>query len=229
MTIQVGHAQFRTRWSGQIVRVLRFAAMGSEGQRDLRGTLNQDREKDAILSFPAAGTELLSFESNHDKIELPSIRYNDYAKFEGLTPALELRARTGKTDAPGREIYSRCAKSIVQVGPVGAKPPGYLTAPVGLTLEIVPEKDPHLLKVGEAMPVQVLYQGKPLAGATVMLTNLEFDSNPLETRISDRTGHASFLVPHVGTWLINVVWTRPIQNNPDADFDTTFSSLSFGY
>lgn len=229
MTIQVGHAQFRTRWSGQLERVLRFTAMGAKGGRDLRDTLKQDHDRDALLYFPTPGTELLSFESNHATSVLPSIRFNDYAKFEGLTPALELRARTGKTDAPGREIYSRCAKAIVQVGPIGAQPPSYLTKPVGLTLEIVPEKDPHLLKIGEPMPVQVLYQGKPLPGATVMLTSLQFDSNPLETRISDRSGRASFLVPRVGSWLINVLWTRPLQNNPDADFDTTFSSLTFGY
>jgi hypothetical protein len=229
MTIQVGHAQFRTRWSGQVERVIRFVDIGSKARRDLRGDLKSDYYRDATLSFPAAGTEVLAFESNHATSVLPAIRFNDYLKFEGLTPALQLRAKTGKTEAPGREIYSRCAKAIVQVGQPGARSDAQVTTPVGLTLEIVPEKNPYALKMGEQLPVRVLYQGRPLAGATVMLTNLQFDGQPLQTKISDPSGHASFIVPHVGGWLVNVLWTRPIQNNPDADFDTTFSSLTFGF
>jgi uncharacterized GH25 family protein len=229
MTIQVGHAQFRTRWSGQVERVVRFVDIGAKTQRDLRADLKTDYQRDATVTFPTAGTEVLAFESNHAASILPAIRFNDYIKFEGLTPALQLRAKTGKTDAPGREIYSRCAKAIVQVGKPGAKPEAHITAPVGLTLEIVPEKNPYALKLGEPLPVHVLYHGHPLAGATVMLTNLEFDAAPLQTKISDASGHASFSVPHVGTWLVNVLWTKPLQGNPVADFDTTFSSLTFGF
>ena len=47
--------------------------------------------------------------------------------------------------------------------------------------------------------------------------------------LSDAAGRASFAVPRTGTWLINVIWTKPIKGNPKADFDTTFSSLTFGY
>ena len=229
MTIQVGHAQFRTRWSGNIERVVRFTAIGPKDRPDLRGTLKPDRERDATLTFPVAGTQVLVFQSNHAASVLPSIRFNDYLKAEGLTPALTLRAQTGKTGAPGREIYSRCAKALIEVGAPGHRIEPQVTAAVGLPLEIVPLRNPYALSVGEQLPVQILYQGHPLAGATVMLTNLEFDGQALETKVSDRTGRASFVVPHVGTWLVNVLWTQPIRGNPDADFDTTFSSLTFGY
>ena len=228
MTIQVGHAEFRARWSGQSERVQRFVDVGALERHDLHGALHQTPDHDAILGFNRPGAHVLAFESNHASSVLPAIRFNDYLKFEGLTPALDLRARTGKTDTPGREIYSRCAKALVQVGP-GDGPDAQVTTPVGLTLEIVPEKDPYTLKGGEPLPVQVLYQGHPLAGATVMLTNLEFDGQPLSTKLSDRSGRTAFVVPHVGTWLVNVLWTRPLRGHPEADFDTTFSSLTFGY
>jgi uncharacterized GH25 family protein len=93
----------------------------------------------------------------------------------------------------------------------------------------VPDQSPYLLKPGQRLGVRVLYQGRPLPGATVMLTNLEFDRRPLDTQVSDRSGHVSFAPPRVGSWLVNVLWTRSIQGNPAADFDTTFSSLTFGY
>ena len=77
--------------------------------------------------------------------------------------------------------------------------------------------------------MQVLYQGRPLQGALVKLTNLEFDGRPLESHLSDKDGRAAFKVPLVGTWLVNVIWTQPIKGNPQADFETTFSSLTFAF
>jgi len=32
-----------------------------------------------------------------------------------------------------------------------------------------------------------------------------------------------------GNWMVSVVWTRPIKNNKAADYDTVFTSLTFGY
>ena len=75
----------------------------------------------------------------------------------------------------------------------------------------------------------MLYQGRRLAGALVKLTSLEFDARPVEMHLSDAQGRASFRVPHNGEWLINVIWTQPLRGNPRADFETTFSSLTFGY
>ena len=56
----------------------------------------------------------------------------------------------------------------MQVGAPGAAE-AYVTRPVGLPLEIVPEKSPYDLAPNERLPVQVLYEGHPLAGATVTL------------------------------------------------------------
>lgn len=230
MTIQVGHGQFRTRWSGQLERVVRFSAIGLKGgEVDLRSTLKPDPVRDAVISFPESGEQMLVFQSNHATSVLPAIRFNDYLNVEGLTPAIQLRARTHQTEAPGREIYSRCAKALMQIGPYTEGQKRQLLSPVGLPLEIVPLKDPYGLGAGERLPVQVLYEGRPLAGALVMLTNLEFDGHPVEQNLTDKSGQTSFIVPHLGSWLVNVLWTKPIQGNPDADFDTTFSSLTFAY
>ena len=77
--------------------------------------------------------------------------------------------------------------------------------------------------------MQIILDGKPLAGATVMLNNLQFDGHPLETFKSDASGKATFNVPRTGNWQLNVLWTKPLKGNPKADWDTTFSSLTFGF
>ena len=228
LTIEVGHGPFRSRWSGALDRVVLFRNIAPGAKVDLRPNLHPTPEQDAILSFSAPGTQMLLFESTDALSNLPSIRYNDYAKIEGLTPALEFRARTGQTEANGRESYSRRCKALIDVGAGGRANPA-ITRPVGFTLEIVPSISPYALKPGQLLPVQVLYQGRPLAGALVKLTNLEFDVRPVSMHLTDATGHAQFQVPRTGDWLLNVIWTQPIKNNPNADFETTFSSLTFGY
>jgi len=71
--------------------------------------------------------------------------------------------------------------------------------------------------------------GRPLAGALVKLTSLEHDAAPLEMQLTDRAGRASFTMPRDGTWLLNVIWTTPLPRSRETDFETIFSSLSFGF
>jgi uncharacterized GH25 family protein len=229
VTVLVGHGTFRQRWGVPNDRVLRFQDISAAGSIDRRTAINPDRgASDAVLSFTGVGTHMLVLESSHAGSVLPSIRFNDYLKVEGLTPAIAARARLGQNDKDGRETYSRRAKALVQVGTVTGDQ-AFVTRPVGLSLEIVPQKSPYALATGEALPVQILYEGKPLAGATVKLNNLDFDMRPIAAKLSDAAGRTSFDVPRRGKWQLNVIWTKPVTGNPAADFDTTFSSLTFGY
>jgi hypothetical protein len=61
------------------------------------------------------------------------------------------------------------------------------------------------------------------------LTNLDFDARPVAANLTNASGKTSFNVPRVGKWLVNTIWTTRITGNAKADFDTTFSSLTFGY
>jgi uncharacterized GH25 family protein len=101
--------------------------------------------------------------------------------------------------------------------------------PVGLTLEIVPERSPYAESASGDLPVHVLYHGRRLAGALVKLTNLEHDSVPAEMHITDAEGRASFTLPRAGSWLLNVIWTQPQGTPGETEFETVFSSLSFGF
>ena len=227
VSIQVGHGQARQRWVSSD-RVVTLRDIGPKGSADRRPELIRAGAQDMSLAFAAPGLHILALETNHADSDLPAIRFNDYAKAEGLTAALQTRQAQGKTDAPGREIYSRRAKALVLVGAPLPGDDARVTKPLGLTLEIVPERNPYALKPGEPLPVRVLYEGRPLAGATVKLTNLDFDMRPLAVKQTDSAGRAAFDVPLRGLWLLNVIWTKPIKD-PRGDFDTTFSSLSFGF
>ena len=186
-------------------------------------------DSDATVILARPGTWLLALETdNRAESHLPAIRFNDYIKVEGLTPASSLRASKGRTDADGSENYARHAKTLVQVGPLDPGGQEMVTRPAGMALEIVPERSPFGLPQNARLPVRIYYRGRPLGGALVKLTDLAHDAAPIEMHRSDVNGRAVFAIPGRGSWLINVIWTRPRGRGELTDFETDFSSLSFG-
>lgn len=225
-TLQVGHGPLRQLSPIPAKRISRFEAIGPDGSAvDLSAGLPG---RDPV-SFAAAGVYTLVLETDdRAQSHLPAIRFNDYLKAEGLTSALDHRALTHRSESAGSERYSRRAKSIIQVGASTAAQSN-VTEPVGLPLEIVPERNPYAEPRLSALPIRVLYKGQPLAGALVKLTNLEQDDVPFETHVTDRAGHAVFTLPATGIWLLNVIWTTPLPDSSEVDFETVFSSLTFGF
>jgi uncharacterized GH25 family protein len=230
-TLQVGHGLARQRSPIPLARVLRFSATAPDGAvSDLRARLRLGGAgQDGDLRLSSAGPQVLVLQTD-DRAEshLPALRYNDYLKAEGLTPALALRARTRRTDMDGSENYSRQAKALVQVGPAGGSQAQVLR-PIGLPLEIVPEHSPYAQPRSATLPVRVIFEGRPLAGALVKLTDLAHDAAPAEMHRTDAAGRATFTMPARGQWLLNVIWTKPQPKTRETDFETVFSSLSFGF
>ena len=232
ITLQVGHGPFRQRSPIPARRITRFEVIAPKGAVvDLHERLRLGgATEDGDFQLRNPGTYVLVLQTDdRAQTHLPSIRFNDYLKVEGLAPALEQRARLHRMDADGSERYSRCAKSIVQVGSSGEGSQDQLSKPVGLPLEIVPEASPYAVPRSATLPVRVIYAGRPLAGALVKLTNLKNDASPFEVHLTDHEGRATFPMPSSGTWLLNVIWTKALPHSDETDFETVFSSLSFGF
>lgn len=234
IAILVGHGADRAPWGVPASRILLLRDVGPAGVVDhLPAARARAVAAIPAMRFASPGTHVVVIQSGHATSDLPAVRFNDYLKEEGLTPALDLRTRTRTTGSAGREIYSRRAKTLVQVGPPGGRQ-GHVTRPMGMTLEIVPERNPYApvtqrSATPRAFPIRVLYEGRALAGALVKLTDLQADEKPVATRRTDSRGRTVFDVPRTGTWQFNVVWTKPIEGDARGDYDTTFSSLTFGF
>ena len=224
LTLEVGHGPYRQHSPIAPRRIERFEAIAPSGTR-------QDLRARPEPEFKEPGTHVLVLETDsRAQSHLPAIRFNDYLQSEGLTPALEERKRTRRMDADGSESYSRRAKALVQVGSAdAATATRQVTQPLGLPLEIVPEVSPYTEPRPATLPVRVFFDGRPLPGATVKLTQLEHDEAPFETHLTDPAGRAVFRMPTQGSWLLNVVWTKVLPKTSETDFETVFSSLSFGF
>lgn len=233
MSVQVGHGANRERWVADVRRrVLSLRSIGPGGQVTdrLPAILASGSTRDTPLTFDAPGPHLLVIETSHATSTLLGPRFEEYLAEEGLTEIQALRRRLNQTVEPGREIYSRRAKTLIQVGPYFAGADSHVTRPLGLTLELTPERNPYRLRPGQSLPVRVDYQGRPLAGATIKLYDLDADARPVATQRSDRHGRVRFTLPRPGgRWLLSAIWSRPITGDPRGDYDTTFSSLAFGW
>lgn len=232
LTLQVGHGPDRQRSPLPASRITRFDARAPDGTTiDLRATLHPGGERDdGTLRFAAPGLYVVALATDHRaQSHLPALRFNDYLRAEGLTPAIDARMRAHRIDVDGSERYGRRAKALLQVGAPDAASQAQATAPIGLTLEIVPDVDPYAVPRTELLPVRVLYEGRPLPGALVKLTDLEHDGKPVAMHRTDAAGRAFFDMPARGQWQFNVIWTKPLPNTEETDFDTVLSSLSFGF
>lgn len=224
----VGHGQARDRWGVSADHIKQFKTRGPDGLVDrMRDLRMGGKTYDARVLLAQPGSYVFGLQSASAASSLPAVRFNDYVKVEGITPIAEYRRRKGQERSDGRETYSRRAKAIVQVGAVDAASISRVTKPLGLRLEIIPERHPLTLDAGDKLPVKVLFKGRPLPGALVKLTDLAADDKPVATQRTSANGKAVFSIPRAGNWQMNVIWAEPLSNKSKADFDTTFSSLSF--
>jgi uncharacterized GH25 family protein len=222
VSLQVGDSRSRQQSPIPPQRITRLEAIGPTGDSvDMRGG-------SARLTRP--GAYLVALETDTGAYSRQSAaRFNDYLEAEGLTPALAYRTRTHQMHVDGFERYSRSAKSIVLVGRHSRQAQRHVTQPLGFKLEIVPQVSPYAEPQPVQLPVRVLYEGRPLAGALVKLMNLAQDLTGANQTLTDDTGMASFTMPTHGNWLVSVVWTRRLADGDDADYETTFASLTFGF
>jgi uncharacterized GH25 family protein len=231
VSVLVGHGKDRENWGVRSDLIVLLRSTAPDGATtDFMPLIQPGTAAPRVaLSFQKEGTHVLAMESSHAKSELEGSKFNAFLEEEGLTPALVHRANTSSSTKAGRELFSRRAKALVRVGSGHQHGRSAATKPVGFSLEIVPEVDPYELTGSQKLPVTVYYDGAVLGGALVKLTNLDADAKPVAAQRTDKAGRTAFSLPKQGRWLVNVVWTKPLADNREADFETTFSSLSFGY
>lgn len=179
---------------------------------------------DASFDLSEVGTHIIAFTSAHAANDLDPAAFNKYVDHEGLVLIREHRRLNRRRNEHGREIYSRRAKALVQVGDVITDT---VSKPIGQTLEIVPTINPYLLKADEPLRARIWFHGRPLVGASVVLESLGPQAIHGTPIVSDKDGLVTFQHPGAGAWKINVVWSYPITD-PRADYETIFASLTFG-
>jgi hypothetical protein len=161
------------------------------------------------FSAPDEGTYLVGVRSIPAMIELSADSINAYAKDNDLE---DVKA-------------SWYAGVLLQAG---ATPDETFRKGSGYPLEIVPEKNPYGMKAGEKIRFTILWNGKPLFGARVIVRITADNNTGIQHIYSGKDGVIEVPLGSTGTWVVNVAKMVP-SRNPDADWQAYQSSLSFGF
>lgn len=225
----VGHATDRAHWGGDPKRVTVFDRLVADDAADLRPDLVFDRARktwSGRIPTGSAPVAVFAFETNETTSALDAEKFDAYAREEGLALVIAHRASTEAASRSGRELYSRRAKALFATAAAmtDRTPPPLARQ----TLEIAPLANPFALGQDEALALQVLYKGAPLAGASVKFESLDSGLLPPHRETTDAAGEVKFRFPKRGAWKATVVWSEPIEGDPSAEYRTIFSSLTFG-
>ncbi len=200
-------------------------------QEDLRPSLSPlALEAEVALEVDAPGNHLLSYDSTPQHIALPADKFHAYLHDEGLDFVKQARERAGTAGQPGRERYRRHIKTLFQVGAAAdakkAVDTTYATE-VGQRLEIMPLRDPLLLAPGGDLPVKIVFDKKPLAGALVKAWHKHNGQLLLIRSTTSATGDVVLSLPYAGDWMVSVVHMVPAVGETDVDWDSFWGNLSF--
>jgi uncharacterized GH25 family protein len=200
----------------------RFVAAGPFGEFRVPGLPNT--EPAGFMALPSPGLYTIVYDSGRSPMELDAGKFEEYLKLEGLEKISALRARRGQSAAAAKEVFSRNAKSLIAgAGGTGA---GWDRV-FGQRLELVAEKDPYTLRGGGELPVRLLYEGKPLAGALVVALQRDQPEAKVAVR-SDAKGRVRLNLDHPGFWLVKAVHMIPAPRETGADWESFWASLTFG-
>lgn len=203
-----------------------FAGGAAGGETPVPGVAGAEPAGFATVGAP--GLNLITYVSGRSSVELDAGKFETYLADEGLETIQARRAKKGQTAASVKEVFSRYAKSFLAVGGTGG--PGYDRV-LGLTLELVPEKDPTALTPGAELPVRLLYLGKPLAGALVAAFTRD-RPDARDARVTARTdaaGRARLRLDRPGVWLVKAVHMIPAPAETGADWESFWASLTFSW
>jgi len=199
----------------------RFLVAGPAGDAPVPGVPNIDPA--GVTVFQEPGLHTIVYDSGRTPVELDAAKFETYLKDEGLEKISALRAKRGQSAAGASEVFSRCAKSLLAVA--GGSGAGWDRA-FGERLELVAEKNPYMLTGGGALPLRLLYEGKPLAGALVAALQRNRAGAKVTAR-TDAQGRVRLELDRPGLWLVKAVHMIPAPAETGADWESFWASLTF--
>lgn len=172
--------------------------------------------------LPRPGVAVVGVELKPRDLELEPDKIEGY--FREIHAGDDLREQWTAVREPKkwRERYVKHAKSFVRVGEPGAGDRAW-AEPLGLALEIIPERDPTTLKEGDTLPVRVLKGGRPLPG--FVLGYVSAGETRDHVAVTDAAGRASATLDVRGVWLVHGTELRRTEGNKDREWESDFTTM----
>jgi hypothetical protein len=198
----------------------RFTVTDARGERTIK-TLDGD-DPAAEVKFTQAGLAIVAHQRAAEEVVFETFaKFEENLVYEGLEPIIEVHRKAGKPMTGIREAYARCAKALISVGAVAGN-----DRAIGMPLELIAEKNPYALAVGEALPVRLLRDGRAAAGILVKSFNRDDPASPRLAR-TDTDGRVVIDVTRRGEYLISAVHMTEPKSGDKVDWSSLWATLTF--
>ena len=208
----------------KIDRLLEAQVSGKSGSAPMENLHIAGKETFGEVKIPGTGTFLVSVRTVPNFIELAPDKFLEYLKEEGLAEVIDWRTQHAESGKPGRERYTKFAKSLIRSG----TPDDYFQHSLGFPIEIIPLSDPSFIRAGGSLPVRVMFRGKPAAG--LQIESAWALGTQKKTVIVGRTGaDGSIVVPiaQEGKWRLHTLKMERCAEPAVADWESSWASLTF--
>lgn len=198
----------------QAAMIERFVIAGPGGVRDVTG--REGRDPAGFTSIETPGVYVIGYRSRPTSLESDAAKFEKYLHEEGLERISDQRKQAGRSNTPGIEIFSRCAKALITSPELPLKDQA-----LGLRLELIAEQ----ITSGKPATFRLLYEGQPLEGALVVAIPKDKPMEKLTAR-SNKAGRVTFTLPG-GVWLLKAVHMAPAPRETAAEWESLWASTTF--
>lgn len=192
----------------------RFVIAGPDGVRDVMGREGFDPAGYVPIATP--GVYVIGYRSRPTSLEQDAAKFERYLREEGLERISDQRKQAGRSNLPGLEIFSRCAKAIVSSSAEPLKDQA-----LGLRLELIAEK----ITPGKPSTFRLMYEGQPLEGALVVAIPKDAPMEKLTAR-TDKAGRVNLTLGG-SVWLLKAVHMVAAPRETGAEWESLWASTTF--
>lgn len=204
-------------------RVSSVALMGPEGEiRQLDKLDVSGNYLEFQVDLQSPGNYWVGLATRSRPIQLTGDEFNEYLEHDGLPHVLKERKEKGISDRAEIEQYSKYVKTYLQVGEERSQ---NFSVPLGLEIEIVPQRNPYSLGVGQELPIQVLFRGAPLEGFVVH-AGFEGQESEGVHSYTDAEGRATITLGGAGKWYIRGIHLFQVDA-ADHSYESYWATLTF--
>jgi uncharacterized GH25 family protein len=197
----------------------------SSAVSDLSDSIRLDKKENLSQALNADGTHLLALHSNNILREFPADTFNLLIKAYELDAVKNQRTKTNSVTSPARVYQRMFTKLLFQVG---EKRDDTYKKVLGWPVEIVPDRNPGSLKVGDQIRFKILFDGKPVFGVRAKLWNRFDNRTTLQNIYTEQDGTFEARISSPGPWMVSVMKMTSSKDS-GADWQSYQGSLVFGF
>ncbi len=212
-------------------RIERAALVTADGSTPLTTFRTEGKSTVADVTAPRkSGGAIVEVVLKPVATKQPRASFDEFVKHEGLDAVIAILARAPERRAEERRTYAKYAKTLLRVG-TGQGAEALYRKPLDHRLEIIAEVDPYSLKPGESLPVRLLFDGKPLAGARIVTGSTDAatatQSNMPGVR-TDAEGRTRLRIEKsAGAHYIHALHMIPVVDRSDVEWESFWATLTF--